>query len=160
VNALYAVGFSYHSTESKLIMATNKPAVKNEPSDAPVRAARTGAMQSGITFTKKKSVTVPVLKLMPDQPAYIMVESAMQISKQIEVKKVGDKPMEPATIMHCTDLNTDSECILIVGKMLASVINETYPTGDYVGKCFEVINHGKRGDKKYNAYSLTEIEVD
>jgi len=127
---------------------------------APARSRKTGTTANGIIFTKKKTVTVPVLKLQPDTPVYIKVEQKMELSKQIEQKKVGATPMEAATIMHVTDLNTDDEAILIVGKMLKSVIEEAYPNDTYVGKSFEVINHGKRGDKKYNAYSLTEIELD
>lgn len=126
---------------------------------APARAIKSGAMPGGLKFKKTKTVTVPVLKLMPGAPAYVRFEQAMEKSKQM-AQKVGEKPMDPATIMHCTDLNTDDECLLIVGKVFEGVINDTYPNNSYVGKCFEVINRGKLGDKKYNAYSLTEIEIE
>ena len=142
-------------------MATKNPAAATQTQNvAPVRSAKTGATASGIRFTKTKSVTVPVLKLMPDAPAYVRAETAMHVSKQIKQAKVGDKPMEPATILNVTDLNTDSEHVLIVGKVLEGVINDTYPGQTYVGKCFEIINHGKRGDKKYNSYSVTEIALE
>lgn len=121
---------------------------------------KAGTTSSGLIFKKTKTVTVPVLKLMPDQPVYIKVENAMEISKQVAGAKVAGQSMEPATIMHCTNLDSDTECLLIVGTMLKSVIEESYPNQSYVGLCFEVTNHGKRGDKKYNAYSLTEIEVE
>jgi len=121
---------------------------------------KAGTTTSGLIFTKKKTVTVPILKLMPDQPVYIRVESQMEISKQVAGAKVEGKKMEPATIMFCTNLDSDTECLLIVGTMLKSVIEESYPNQAYVGLCFEVTNHGKRGDKKYNAYSLVEIEVE
>lgn len=139
-------------------MATTKqtPATKVDATTA--RKATIGA--NGFKFVKTKVVTVPVLKLMPGAPVYIKVHGKMEKSKQIDSKKVGDKAMEPATIMHCVDLTTGEETLVIVGKMLESVINEGYPSDSYVGKCFEIINHGKRGDKKYNAYSLVEIEVE
>jgi hypothetical protein len=121
---------------------------------------KAGTTSSGLIFKKTKTVTVPVLKLMPDQPVYIKVENAMEMSKQVAGAKVAGQTMESATIMHCTNLDSDSECLLIVGKMLKSVIEESYPDQSYVGLCFEITNHGKRGDKKYNAYSLTEIEVE
>lgn len=126
---------------------------------AATKTSKTLTTKSGIIFSKKKTVTVPVLKLMPDQPVYIYVESAMEQSKQVAGAKVAGQTMEPATIMHCTNLDSDTECLLIVGTMLKSVIEESYPNNSYVGLSFEVINHGKRGDKKYNAYSLCEIEV-
>jgi hypothetical protein len=121
---------------------------------------KTGTTKSGLIFKKTKTVTVPVLKLMPDVPVYVKVEGKMEISKQVAGTKVAGQAMEPATIMHCTNLDGDSECLLIVGKMLKSVIEESYPDNSYVGKCFEIVNHGKRGDKKYNAYSLCEVEVE
>lgn len=120
---------------------------------------RAGKLASGLKFTKVKSVTVPVLKLMPDRPVYVRIESAMQVSKQVQAKKVGAAPMEPATIAHCVNLENDSECILIVGRMLKSVIDESYPDNGYVGKSFELVNHGMRGDKRYNSYSVNEVEV-
>lgn len=121
---------------------------------------KSGTTSSGLVFTKKKTVTVPILKLMPDQPVYIRAESAMELSKQVASAKVAGQSMEPATILFCTNLDSDTECLLIVGTMLKSVIEESYPNHSYVGLCFEVTNHGRRGDKKYNAYSLTEIEVE
>ncbi len=120
---------------------------------------KTGTTKSGLIFAKKKTVTVPVLKLMPDQPVYIRVENAMEVSRPAGAKVPGQS-MEPATIMHCTNLDSDTECLLIVGTMLKSVIEQSYPNQSYVGLSFEVVNHGKRGDKKYNAYSLCEIEVE
>ena len=50
--------------------------------------------------------------------------------------------------------------ILIVGKMLQSVIEEAYPDQGYVGKSFEIVNHGKKGDKKYNEYSVSEVTIE
>ena len=132
---------------------------KSNVQDLPVKNAKTGTTKGGLIFKKTKSVTVPVLKLMPGAPVYVKVEQAMEKSKQIEAKKVGDKPMEPATIMHCTDLESDNEVIVIVGKVLEGVFNETYPANAYVGKTFEITNHGKLGDKGYNTYSVTEIEI-
>lgn len=135
--------------------ANKTPAAKQTP----IKSGKV-VEAGGIRFTKTKTVTVPVLKLMPDAPAYVRVESLMEVSKQVKPKKAGEKDMEPATVMHCTDLVADSECILIVGKMLKSVIEETYPDGAYVGKSFEIVNHGKRGDKAYNSYSLSEVEIE
>ena len=124
---------------------------------APVKV---GTTSTGLIFKKKKTITVPVLKLNVDQPAYVRVESPMEVSKQVSGVKVGGQPMEPATIMFCTNLDNDSECLLIVNTMLQRVFKETYPDQSYVGLCFEITSHGKRGDKKYNVFSVVEIEVE
>lgn len=121
----------------------------------------------GVMFKKKKVVTVPVLKLMPGAPAYVRIDSPMEISKQIENKGKGTetdasgakkKKMEPATIAHVTDLIAKCEAIIILGTVLQGVLDEKYPDQSYVGKSFEIINKGKMGDKTYNTYSVVEIE--
>ena len=139
--------------------ASTHPAATTER-NAPAAPTRTVAGPNGFKFKKVKSVTVPVLKLLSDQPVYIRVQSRMEVSKQIENKKAGVKPMDPATVLHVVDLSTGEEAILIVGKVLEGVFNETYADGSYVGKDFEIVNHGKRGDKKYNTYSVAQIEVE
>jgi hypothetical protein len=123
------------------------------------KAPKMGTMQSGLIFKKKKTVTVPVLKLVVNAPAYVRVEQAMEVSKTAPMKK-GGKEMEPATIMHCTDLNSDDECIVIVGTALKGILNDTYPDKSYVGKCFEITSAGPKGDKKYNTYTVHEIELE
>lgn len=134
--------------------------IDNDPVASMNRRNRSGKLKSGLKFKKLKSVTVPVVKLMPDRPVYLRFESKLERSKQIVQKKVGDKPMEPATIAHCLNHENDSECILIVGKMLESVLRESYPDDTYVGKSFELVNHGLRGDKRYNSYSVNEVEIE
>ena len=115
--------------------------------------------KTGLMFKKLKTVTVPVLKLMPDAPVYIQPTKAMYIGKEMPAK-AGSKPMEPATLLEVIDLSTENEGIVIVGAVLRGIISEAYPDESYVGKMFELVNHGKRGDKKYNSYSLTEVELE
>lgn len=143
-------------------MATtpNKSAPQAEVKGIPQPSKTTTV--GGIKFKKKKTVTVPVLKLKPDAPAVVRIESRMEKSKQIEGKGAADdkKKMEPATIAHCVDMTTGEECIIIVGKVLEGVLNDTYPEHSYVGKCFEIVNRGKIGDKDYNTYNVTEVEIE
>jgi hypothetical protein len=102
----------YHQEK---IMATKTATPKTQTRKA-------GTTTSGLIFKKTKTVTVPVLKLIADQPVYIRVESQMEMSKQGAGAKVAGQSMEPATIMFCTNLDSDTECLLIVGTMLKSVI--------------------------------------
>lgn len=129
---------------------------------APTAVARGKTVKGvgGMKFKITSVVTVPVIKLMPDAPVYVKPQSKMEVSKQIKNPTRGAQPMEPATTMHCVDLQSGGECTLIVGAMLKSVFEEKYPEGSYVGKSFQIVNHGKRGDKKYNAYSVNEVVID
>lgn len=133
----------------------------NTATDAAIKSTgKTVISKSGLIFSKKKVVTVPVLKLMPGVAVYIKVEQVMEVSKQVKQKEVGGKIMDPATIMHCTNLENDEECIVIIGKALEGSLNDNYPNDSYVGKSFEILNSGKLGDKKYNTYSVTEVEIE
>ena len=105
-------------------------------------------------LTKTKTVTVPVFKFQPDVPAYIRIEDAIYVGKKVEEKK------EPARLCHIVNLETGEENLMIVGKVLEGTLNEMYPDNSYVGKSFEVLNHGIRGDKKYNTYSISEVSVE
>ena len=126
---------------------------------APAKSKRITDEKTGLVFKKVKDVTVPVLKLMPGIACYIQPTKAMYVGKEIKAA-AGSKPMEPATLLECIDLSTDNAGIVIVGTALKGIINDSYPDGTYIGKMFELINHGKRGDKKYNSYSLTEVELE
>jgi hypothetical protein len=148
------------------IMATanTKPQTAT-PAAAPVKpATSTSATKTvgGLKLKKVKAVTLPVLKLQPGAPAIVRFESAMRVSDQIETAKGGDraKAMEPATVAHVVDMQTGEEAIIIVGKVLKGELDKAYPSNSYVGKTFEIINKGKLGDKKYNAYSVTEVEIE
>ena len=108
---------------------------------------------TGMKFVRTKMVTVPVIKFVPDVPKFVRIENAIYTGKKVEEKK------EPARIAHVVDLETGEEGLMIVGKVLEGTLDEMYPDNKYVGKCFEIVNHGVRAEKKYNTYSISEVEV-
>jgi hypothetical protein len=108
----------------------------------------------GFKFKKLAAVTLPVVKFAPDVPKYIRIEGAIYTGKKVEEKK------DAARICHIVDHETGEEGLMIVGKVLEGTLVEKYPDDSYVGKSFEIINHGIRGDKKYNTYSITEVEIE
>lgn len=119
---------------------------------------QTQAVVAPLTFARKKAVIVPVLKLVIDQPVYVKATAPMFVGK--EIKGEGDKAkMEPAIILPVINLQTGEEMQMIANKVMQANLDEVYPNAGYVGKGFEVTKHEKRDGKRYNDFSLFEIEI-
>jgi hypothetical protein len=132
-------------------MAKN-PAVAVEPTEA------TQAVKPAFQFKVLKNVTLPLIKLEIDTPEYVKLTGTMFVGK--EVKGTGDKAkMEPAVLCHCVNLQTGENAQIIVNAVVKENLNDNYPENSYVGKSFELIKHDKREGKRYNDFSITEIEV-
>lgn len=115
------------------------------------------------TFTPviKKLVTLPLLKFSIDKPIYVRIDAPMFVGKEIQGNGTSAK-MEPATLANCTNLETGEVCQIIVATVLKSILEEEYEGEDgagYVGKGF-MLTKGAKGDgKKYNPYTVAEIEI-
>ncbi len=116
------------------------------------------AIKPKFNFKVVKNVTVPLLKLVEEKAEYVQLTGAMFQGK--EVKGTGDKAkMEPAILCHCINLTTGEVAQIIVNAVVKENLKEAYPDDSYVGKSFEIIKHAKREGKRYNDFSITEIEV-
>ncbi len=110
-------------------------------------------------FKKVRNVTLPLLKLVENKPAYFKPTGAMYLGKAIDDKK------EPATLLNGINLETGEECQIIVPTVLRGILTEEYADDAYVGKSFEIILH-KHMDKtdpsklKYNKFAVAEISVE
>jgi hypothetical protein len=117
----------------------------------------------GGKYTRTRSVTLPVFKVEVEVPLYLMVNGPMFIGKPVEAKTGADGkkgvPMEPATIMPVTNIETGEVGQIIVNAALKSILDETYPKDSYVEKSFEIVKHEKRAGKRYHTFSVFEIEA-
>lgn len=125
---------------------------------APAQAARVAAPAGG-KYTRVRSVTLPTLKLIEEQTVHVTITSAMQVSTVTQKPKAGEQAKEPATVCNVTDLDTGDIAQMICGAALKGVLNESYPKDEYVGKSFEITKHAKAAGKRYNTYSVFEIEA-
>jgi hypothetical protein len=127
----------------------------NTPADLP--------KPTGGKYTRTKAVTLPVFKMVEETPVYVKITAAMYEGK--EQKPVLDKDgkpgkaMEPATILPVMNVETGELSQIIAGAVLEGILNDSYPDAGYVGKAFEVVKHAKREGKRYNTYSVFEIEA-
>jgi hypothetical protein len=109
-------------------------------------------------FKIKKSVTLPVHKLKPGEERYFQFVSIMHIGKDTG-QVMNGKKMEPATIADVIDLETGEMGVLICATVLHKELIDQYPNDSYVGLAF-AITVIKVPEKKYNLYSIQEIEAD
>lgn len=109
-------------------------------------------------FKVKKALTLPVLKLKPGEEVYVQFAGHMHVSKDTG-QQMNGKKMEPATVANVIDLTTGEMHVLICATVLNKEIHENYPDGSYVGKSF-AITLIRVPEKKYNLYSIIEIEAD
>lgn len=117
-------------------------------------------------FTPKvvRPLVLPTLKLVEENPVYVRIETTMSKSTMKETRVEKDKgapkgkQMDPATICQVTNLETGERQTLICGSVLESTLDESYPGGKYVGVCFGITKHAKASGKRYNTYSIDEIE--
>ena len=135
-------------------MAIKKLAQVNEETSEVVNTPK-----AVLAFKVTKNVTLPLLKMVEEEPAFVKFTSAMFVGK--EVKGSGDgKRMEPAVLAHCINLETGENVQIIINAVVKENLNESYPSDAYVGKCFQLVKHAKREGKRYNDFSVSEIEVD
>lgn len=109
-------------------------------------------------FRVKKAITLPVLKLTPGEERYLQFIGAMHIGKDTG-QSMNGKKMDPATVADVIDLQTGEAGVLICATVLQKEIRDAYPDDSYVGRGF-AITVTKVPEKKYNLYSILEIEPD
>ena len=118
------------------------------------------------TFKKIRSVTLPVLKLVPKEERFILFIGPMHLGKTTGALKADDgdgstpkkAKMEPATVAHCLDMSTGEEGVVICPAVMVNELNVNYPGETYVGRGFGV-SLTKVPEKRYNIVTLSEVGV-
>lgn len=125
---------------------------------APARAAAVAAPAGG-KYTRVRALVLPTLKLVEEQPAHVTITGPMTVSTASQRPDKDGKVKEPATVCPVTDLDTGEITQIICGAVLKGILNEQYPDDAYVGKSFEIVKHAKAQGKRYNTYSVFEINA-
>lgn len=131
---------------------------KNQVAAAETTTETAAVIKPKLNFKKTKLITIPLLKLELDVPVYVKLTGEYFVGK--EVKGVGEKAkMEPAVLCHCINLETGEQQQIILNSVIKANLDEAYANHGYVNKSFEFIKHDKREGKRYNDFSLAEIEL-
>ena len=109
----------------------------------------------------KKRLTLPVLKLDIDVTRYVKITGEMHIGKEQKSGRKGateETKRAPATLCNIVNLEDGAEGQLIVSAVVKSILDDEYPQGAYVGKCFAITKHERVRGKDYFPYDVNEIE--
>lgn len=121
--------------------------------------AKASTAVAGGKFKRMRSVTLPTFRLEEEKTIYVTIDSPMAVSSFAGKPDKDGKAKEPATVCTVTNVETGEIGHIIVGAVLKGILNETYAKDAYVGKSFEITKHAKANGKRYNTYSLFEIEA-
>lgn len=108
---------------------------------------------------RKKLLTRPVLKLVKEQPRYVLLQARIYIGKEMRQRSPDDKKKEPAHLVDVIDLTTGELAQVIINAVPMSVLTEEYPNFGYVGRCFELTRQTRQEGKSYDPFKVEEIEV-
>jgi len=109
-------------------------------------------------FKIARRVTLPLSKWKNEVPKYLRIESPIFEGKEIGQPKEGEVEKKPAWLFNAVDLESGETVQVIAASVLKSTLTEEYPDNGYVGKMFELTQHRDTA-KKYNTFSITEIEA-
>lgn len=121
--------------------------------------AKKPASLAGGTYKRVRAVTLPTLKLIDDKAVHVTITGPMHVSTAQQRPGKDGKVMEPATVLPVADLDTGEITQVVAGAVLKGILTESYPKDSYVEKSFEITKHPKATGKRYNTYSVFEIEA-
>lgn len=116
-------------------------------------------------FKKVRAVTLQLFKWKNDVERYFKITSTMFLGQEqkatVDASGKTVPAQEPVTLVNCVDMETGEEGQFIVGAVLRDTFNNDpeYLDGHYVNKCF-AITQKRDLSKKYNTYTVIEIELD
>lgn len=117
-------------------------------------------IQRNSKFKTKKKLILPLLKLQIGKAVYVKITDPIFTGKEITPAKGNkDTKEKPADLANVVDLETGEEMQIIVNAVVKSVLEESYPDAGYVGKAFEIIKGEPPAGKRYNTFSVNEIEL-
>lgn len=105
-------------------------------------------------FTRKQAITLPTLSHKKAQTYYLHVIGEMYKGKQLPPKP-GKDPEPPADCLRVINMETGEEGEYLIPTLVKGKFEEIAPL---VGRCFEITKLGRRDGKRYDDYSVYEIE--
>jgi hypothetical protein len=110
-----------------------------------------------------KQITLPLFKIRAGDTIYVKVID--KAYRAAALKKPSDDPNKlPPMLLNVVNLESGELGQIIPGEILMDLLNDTYPSDGYVKKGFMIKVGDQKasaggGGKRYNTYSLAEIEL-
>lgn len=110
-------------------------------------------------FKRKKALIIPTLSHKGHPTVIIKVMSKVYAGKELPPKKPGEKPEKPADLCEAVNLETGEQVLYMVPTIIKGRFEEMENAKDSpVGRCFEITKVGRRDGKRYDDYSMYEVE--
>lgn len=106
---------------------------------------------SQTNFKRTKSIIMPTLSHKQAATVYLEFTGKIFTGKALK----GKENEKPADLCECINLQTGEPVHYMVPTIVKERLNEIK---EYVGKCFEISKVGRREGKRYDDYSMYEIE--
>lgn len=116
-------------------------------------------LASGIVVSVKKVLQLPVLSNKAvGVPLFMRIEEAVRHTPG--KTKDGKEILAPATVTTVTNLEDGRRYTFLVPTVVQGIFDDEYPNSSYVGKCFSMINMGKREGKRHKDMQVVEITLE
>ena len=112
------------------------------------------AVKKGPEIRVLKQVTYPLLKQRDNETAYVEIVGAFFLGKKLDDKK------DAATLVHVKTPGNEGVFQFIVPAVMQSELDKAYPEASYVGHKFAVQKFKPEDGKRYNTFSILEVEWD
>lgn len=109
---------------------------------------------NGKTITLKKTVNRVLLRHNVGQTVFINILTPVRVGKEIK-----GSTMAPAKLVTVIEQTTGQEMDYIVSAVVEGLLQDNYPKNGYVGLSFAIYKEPKAAGKRYNNFSLAEIDV-
>lgn len=113
-------------------------------------------------FKIKRAVNLPLIKLVDDKPAYFKLTSEIYQGKKIVTGDKKKDAEEPAFLVKVIDLQSGEEGEIFAPEVLKGILEENYEldgSDSYVGRGFRITRHKKASGKRYNTFTVHELEL-
>lgn len=138
--------------------AKRKVNSKEEQFNNPTADKSTTVSAHGVPAGLKvvRHVTLASLSIKtPGDARTLIIQTPIRESK-IKNQREGFKS---ANVCNVIDVDTGALCNYIVSAVVKENLEEQYADEGYVGKCFYIENLGMKEGKRYNNFSVTEVEA-
>lgn len=109
---------------------------------------------NGKTITLKKMVNRVLLRHGVGQTVYVKVQGPVRVGKEIK-----GSTMAPAKLVTVIEQTTGQEMDYIVSAVVEGLWTDNYPKNEFVGKSFAIYKEPKAPGKRYNNFSIAEVDV-
>lgn len=115
---------------------------------------------SKIAYKVTRKITVPLMKLIANEPVAVKFTGDVHGEVQLDSKPDKDGSVKkPATTLRCISLDSGELVDLIAPMVLMSQLSREYGgiDNELAGKAVLIESTGKRAGKSYNDILLTEL---